>query len=183
MELMEAIKSRRSVRRFTNKDVEDEKLKEIFEAARWAPSWANTQCWEFIVVKNNETKKKISETLRPGNPATNAVASAPVVIVACGRKRLAGFYGESAMTDKGDWLMFDVALAIQNMCLAIHNLGLGTVIVGAFNSKKVAEILNVPENVDVVAILPVGYPEKVPKTPPRKNVEDFVFYESYGKKG
>lgn len=181
MELMEVIKGRRSIRSFTNQLVEDEKLREILEAARWAPSWANTQCWEFIVVKDSEVKKKLSETLTPRNPATNAVASAPVVIVACGRKGLAGFYKGNAVTDKGDWLMFDVALAIQNMCLTIHNLGLGTVIIGAFNAKKAAEILGVPENVEVVAILPVGYPEKTPNPPPRKNVEEFVYYESYGK--
>jgi len=182
MELMEAIKGRRSIRSFKEQNIEDEKLKEIFEAARWAPSWANTQCWEFIVVKNPETKKKLSETLTPNNPATKAVASAPVVIVACGRKGVAGFYKGNAVTDKGDWLMYDVASAVQNMCLTIHNLGLGTVIVGAFNAKKVAEILEVPENVEVVAILPIGYPEKIPNPPPRRSIEDFVFYESYGKK-
>ncbi len=182
MELMEAIKGRRSIRSFKEQNIEDEKLKEIFEAARWAPSWANTQCWEFIVVKNPETKKKLSETLTPNNPATKAVASAPVVIVACGRKGVAGFYKGNAVTDKGDWLMYDVASAVQNMCLTIHNLGLGTVIVGAFNAKKVAEILEVPENVEVVTILPVGYPEKIPNPPPRRSIEDFVSYESYGKK-
>ena len=183
MELMEVIKGRRSIRKYKSNPVEDWKLKEIFEAARWAPSWANTQCWEFIVVKDSEKKKKLSETLVKGNPAKNAVATAPIVLVACAKKGVSGYgYDGKFLTEKGEWAMFDVALAIQNLTLAAYNLGLGTVQVAAFDTKKVAEILKIPENVEVFELIPLGYPEKIPKPPPRKNIEEFVYYEEYGRK-
>ena len=155
---------------------------EVLEAARWAPSWANTQCWEFIVVRESETKKKLSEALRQGNPATDAVLNAPIVLIACGKKGLSGFY-KGSLTDKGEfWFMFDVALAVQNLTLTAHSLGLGTVNVGAFDAEKVEEILGIPENVRVVEIIPLGYPAHQPKETPRKEVKDFVFYERYGQK-
>jgi nitroreductase len=182
MELMEAIKSRRSIRSYKPDTIEEEKLNQIFEAVRWAPSWANTQCWEFIVVKNPETKKKLSETLSKGNPATDAVKTAPIVLVACAKKGVSGYKRGEPVTSKGDWYMFDMGLAIQNLTLAAHSLGLGTVNIGAFNAEEVAKILGVPENIEVVELIPLGYPEKIPNPPPRKNIEEFVFYEKYGNK-
>ncbi len=180
MELMEAIKGRRSVRSYKSQRVGKERLEKILEAAKWAPSWANTQCWEFIVIKNPETKRRLSETLSKGNSATKAVASAPLVLVACAKKGLAGFYHNRPTTSKGDWYMFDMGLAIQNLTLAAYSLSLGTVNVGNFNAEDAAKILGVPENVVVVELLPLGYPEKTPNPPPRKSVKDFVFYEEYG---
>src|SRR4030043_1056658 len=137
MELMEAIKGRRSIRKYRNGPVPEEALQAVLEAARLAPSWANTQCWRLIVVRDKETKSKLADTLkgvRPGklNPATEAVRSAPVVIAACAERGLSGFRKDESGqnvpgTAKGDWwLMFDVALAMQNMSLAAHALGLGT---------------------------------------------------------
>ena len=182
MELMEAIKKRRSIRTYRIDEVPEELLTKVLEAARWAPSWANTQCWELIVVRDKEIKEKLAETLPPPNPARGALNTAPIIIVACGRKGKAGYYKEMATTVKGDWFMFDVALAMQNLTLAAHSLGLGTVHVGLFDSQKAEEILGVPEGVEVVEMTPLGYPEKEPSAPPRKELKDFVFYERYGKK-
>ena len=182
MDLFEAIMGRRSVRKFTSDPVGDEEVRKILEAARWAPSWANTQCWEFIIVRSPETKKALSETLSRRNPATEAVEKAPVVIVACGRKRVSGYYKGKAVTRKGDWLMFDVALAVQNLCLAAHAMGLGTVIVGAFDGDKASKILAIPENVEIVAIIPLGRPAEKRTAPLRRSVEEFTHYESYGNK-
>ncbi|UCD84451.1 MAG: nitroreductase family protein [Deltaproteobacteria bacterium] len=182
MELMEAIMRRRSIRSYRSDEVSEELLNKILEAARWAPSWANTQCWEFIIVKDKQTKEKLAETLPPPNPARGALSTAPIVIVACGRKGKAGFYKGTVTTVKGDWFMFDVALAMQNLTLAAHSLGLGTVHVGLFDSQKAEEILGVPDEVEVVEMTPLGFPDKESKAPPRKELKDFVFYESYGKK-
>ncbi len=182
MELMEAIKQRRSVRSYRGDEVPEELLNQVLEAARWAPSWANTQCWEFIIIKDKQTKEKLAETLSPANPARGAFGTAPIVIVACGRKGKAGFYKGEATTVKGDWFMFDVALAMQNLVLTAHSLGLGTVHVGLFDSKKAEEILGVPDEVEVVEMTPLGYPEKIPNAPPRKEIKDFVFYDRYGNK-
>ena len=164
MEVLEAIKTRRSIRKYKPVPLNDERLQTVLEAARWAPSWTNTQCWEFIVVKNTETKKKLAETLlMERNPATEAVKNAPIVIVACARLGLSGFYRGEPLTDKGEFFMFDVALALQNLALAAHELGLGTVHVGAFDANAVGGdrhnpvdqagvVRNVPDQRDVAQL-------------------------------
>jgi nitroreductase len=183
MDIIDLVKSRRSVRKFKPDPVPDDVVMKLLEAARWAPSWANTQCWEFVVVKDPKIKAELSETLvPPRNPAKSAVANAPVVIAALGRKGVSGFYRGSAVTNKGDWFMFDVALAVQNLVLEAHALGLGTVIVGALDFEKASKILNVPPNVELVALIPVGYPDESPQAPPRKRLSDMVYRDVYGNK-
>ncbi|KKL19755.1 hypothetical protein LCGC14_2462280, partial [marine sediment metagenome] len=113
----------------------------VLEAARWAPSWANTQCWRFIVVRDSNIKLELASTLGD-NPATDAIGNAPVVIVACAELGKSGYYQGKPATDKGDWYMFDVALAMQNLVLTAHSLGLGTVHVGRFETEKAAGILS-----------------------------------------
>jgi len=190
MDVMQAIKGRRSIRKYRAEPVPEEALQTVLEAARWAPSWANTQCWRLIVVRDKETKSKLADTLkgvRPGrnNPATEAVRNAPVVIAACAERGLSGFYKDESgqsipATDKGDWwLMFDVALAMQNMSLAAHALGLGTVHNGLLDAVEAARILGVPENVIVVELLPLGWPDEEPAARPRKEINEFVFFEKY----
>lgn len=182
MEVFEVIKTRRSVRSYTSEAIPQEEISAVLEAARWAPSWANTQCRRFVVVQNSETKAKLADALTPWNPAYKAVKEAPVVIVACAELGKSGFFQGEPVTDKGDWYMFDVALAMQNIALAAHSLGLGTVHVGAFDAQKVAQILNVPEGAAVVEMTPLGHPAKEGKTPKRKELSELVFRESYGRK-
>ena len=188
MEVFEAIKTRRSIRHYKPAPVTEEQINLILEAARWAPSWRNSQCWRFIVVRDAEVKRKLSETLlyyRPGeNPSTSAVRNAPVVIVACGELKKSGYYEKipNPLTDKGDWYMFDVALATQNMMLAAHSLGLATVPAGLFDAPKAAQILGVPANIAVVMLLPLGYPDEEPEIHQRKELSGLVFYETYGQK-
>jgi nitroreductase len=182
MELMDAIKGRRSIRKYKMDSPSDEDINFILEAAQWAPSWANTQCWQFIIVRDSETKKKLAETLPEKNPARPAFGQAPLIIVACGQKEKAGYFQGNSVTDKGDWLLFDTALSLQNLTLAAYSRGLGTVHVGFFNSRKAEEILKVPSDVAVVELLPLGYPDAEAKAPPRKLIKDFVFFDSYGQK-
>jgi nitroreductase len=190
MDVMQAIKGRRSIRKYRADPVPEEALQTVLEAARWAPSWSNTQCWRLIVVRDKETKSKLAGTLkgiRPGraNPATEAVRNAPIVIAACAERGLSGFYKDESgqsipATDKGDWwLMFDMALAMQNMSLAAHALGLGTVHNGLLDAAEAARILGVPENVIVVELLPLGWPDEEPAARPRKEINEFVFFEKY----
>lgn len=180
MDLLEVIRSRRSVRKLKPDPVPDELITKILEAARWAPSWANTQCWEFVVVKDPDIKAKLAEALvPPRNPAKQAVATAPVVIAALGRRGVSGFYKGKPVTSKGDWFMFDVALAVQNMVLEAHALGLGTVIVGAIDFEKASKVLGLPSGVELVVLIPVGYPAEVPRAPPRKEVSEFTHFDRY----
>lgn len=180
MDVMDGIKGRRSIRRYKPDPVPEEILRTLLEAVRWSPSWANTQCWQIIVVKDPKIKSELVTTLNRMNPALSSMTVAPIVLVLCGKRGISGFYNSQATTVKGDWLMFDTGLAMQNLCLAAHSLGLGTVIIGLFDHKKVAEILGVPQNVEVVAMTPLGYPASEGRAPKRKEPSEFVFYDKYG---
>jgi nitroreductase len=190
MELFDAINKRRSIRKFKTDPVEDEKVEKVLEAARQAPSWANTQCWRFIVVRDVDTIHHLADTGfgvggSAPNRATEAMRVAPVTIVACAELGKAGCtYKEprQTVTDKGDWFMFDVALAMQNMVLAATALGLGTVYIGAFDSVAAEKVLGVPEGYKVVSMTPLGYPDEDPKPRPRKEFDDIVFKDKFGAK-
>ncbi len=183
MELLEAIRTRRTVRNLKSDPISDEQLNTILEAIRWTPSWANTQPWEVIVVKDQTLKERLDETLPKGNPAHKAMINAPVVLVLCGIKGKSGFYRGEVSTDKGDWFMFDVGAATYSASLAAHELGLGSVIVGLFDAPKAEKILGVPEDRAVVVMLPVGIPEKIPSAPKKKELSEFVYENTYGHKG
>ena len=190
MDVIEAIKGRRSIRKFRDEPVSDEALQTVLEAARWAPSWSNTQCWRLVVVRDKETRSKLADTLkgikagRP-NPSDETVRAAPIVIAACAEIGLTGRHrdesGEKKLaTDKGEmWYMFDLALAMQNMSLAAYSLGLGTVHIGLLDAAEAAKILGVPDNVVVVELIPLGWPDEEPAAPSRKEINEFVFFEKY----
>jgi nitroreductase len=179
MDLMDAIKGRRSIRKYKPDPVSEETLQKIMEAVRWSPSWANTQCWEVIIVRDPNMKSALANTLTKTNPSLSSMTEAPIVLVLCGRKGVSGFKKGEATTVKGDWLMFDTGIAMQNLCLTAHALGLGTVVVGNFDHKKVEEILGVPQNAEVVAMTPLGYPAAEGSAPKKKEPSEFVFYEKY----
>ncbi len=193
MELFEAIKSRRSIRRYTDAPVDEIKIEAILEAGRWAPSWSNTQCWRFIVVRNPEIKTKLAETLikfkRPDgemdNRAISIIKTVPVVIVVCAKTGTSGTAPGTGsgefFTDKGDWFMFDTALAVQNMVLAAHALGLGTVILGTFDAAKAEKLLVIPEGYRAVTMFPVGVPAQEGKAPPRKELTEIAFKDKWSK--
>jgi nitroreductase len=179
MDLMEAIRGRRSIRKYKPDPVPEEAFRTLMEAVRWAPSWANTQCWELIVVKDPKMKSELATALPKTNPALSSMVEAPLVIVLCGKKGVAGFKKGEAATVKGDWLMFDTGIAMQTLCLTAHSMGLGTVVVGSFDHKKAEEILGVPQSIEVVAITPLGYPATEGIAPKRKEPAEFVFYDKY----
>jgi nitroreductase len=173
-DLMEIIQGRRSVRNYQDREVPEEVLNKILEALRWSPSWANTQCWEVIVVKDLPTKQKLQATLSPTNPAGKAMVEAPVVLALCGQLQRSGFYKGQATTKFGDWFLFDLGIGCQSICLTAHALGLGTVVVGLFDHNKAKEALGLPEGYELVAMLPLGYPDKIPAAPKRREIGEFV---------
>ena len=173
------LKNRRSVRKFTDDAVSEENIQAVLEAVQWTPSWANTQCWEVIVVKNQGLKETLAEVLPKTNPARKHFTEAPVILVLCGKLGSAGYYKGQVTTKFGDWFMFDLGLAAQNLCLTAHNLGLGTVITGLFDQGKAGEILGVPEGYELVSLIPVGYPAHESKPPKRREINDFTHYDKF----
>lgn len=183
MDTFEAIYNRRSVREYKDTPIPDDVLNKVLDAARWAPSWANTQCTRYVVVKDPATKEKLAGALSVGNPATEAIKHAPVVIVACAVLHRSGFKKGIVCTDRGEWYMFDVGIAMETLALAAHALGIGTVHVGLIpDSKVVDEIIGLPEDVVSVEMTPLGYPAVETKVIPRKDLAELVFYEKYGKR-
>ncbi|OGO19144.1 MAG: hypothetical protein A2144_06035 [Chloroflexi bacterium RBG_16_50_9] len=190
MEVLEAIKTRRSIRHYKPDPVSEETIQTVLEAARWAPSWKNTQCWRFVVVRDSPIKAELANSCIKSkrddtlveNPAAKAMRQAPVVIAACAELGKSGLNAGEFATDKGDWYMFDVALAMHNLVLAAHALGLGTVYVGAFDAKKAARILEVPDGFCVMAMTPLGYPDTEHKSriTPRRELPEMVFHDKYG---
>jgi nitroreductase len=191
MDIFEAIKNRRSIRQYKSDPVDDKTIDTVLEAAHWAPSWGNLQCWRFVIVRDAKVKSEIAGTLTRvqidnewvDNAASDSIKQAPVLIVLCAEKSKAGLLADGKpVTDKGEsWFMFDTALAMENLVLAAHALGLGTVIVGSFDSVKVAKILGVPEGCTVVTMTPLGVPNRKGQISPRKNLSEVYYREKYGK--
>jgi len=177
-DLMDIVKGRRSIRKYEDKEVPEELLNQVLDSVKWSPSWANTQCWEVVVVKDPATKEQLQGTLVK-NPATKAMVQAPIVLVLCGKLKSSGYYSDKVTTKFGDWFMFDLGIAAQSICLTAYSLGLGTVIVGLFDHNKSKEILGVPDDYELVSMIPLGYPAKDPEAPKRREISEFTHSEKF----
>jgi len=192
MDIFEVIKNRRSIRQYKSDPLDDATVQKVLEAAHWAPSWGNFQCWQFVVVRDSSTKAQIADTIAKvqvdkewvENAAAAAIKQAPVLIVFCAEKKRSGFNIDGVpLTDKGEfWYLFDVAMAVENLLLAAYAQGLGTVIVGGFDAKEVAKILNVPAEYVVVTMTPLGIPTRQGQVSPRKQLSEVVFKEKFAQK-
>ena len=169
MDVLTAIKERRSIRKYSAKPVEEQKLQKVLEAARLSPSARNQQEWKFIVVKDSETRKRLTEE------AINQpfVGEAPIILVCCGTET------ESIMRCGQPRYTVDLSIATAYMILAAYEQGLGTCWLGSFDENKVKEILNIPEDVRVVSITPLGYPDESPAPKPRKELDEIISYDKY----
>mgnify|MGYP001305501162 FL=1 len=169
MDVFSAIQGRRSIRSYSSKPIEPEKLNKVLEAARLSPSASNNQGWKFIVVTEEETRKKIVEAA--GNQ--KFIGQAPVVIVACGTDP------DKVMKCGQYRYTLDISIAVSYIMLEAYEQGLGTCWIGHFDESEVKKILNIPDNVRVVALTPLGYPAENPNPRPRKSLQDIVCYEKY----
>jgi nitroreductase len=172
---MDIFRNRRSIRKYQDLPVEDEKLQAVLEAACLAPSWANQQCWTFIVVKDRARRQEISSILG-NNPSARAVATAPVLIVACANP------AHSGHANGQDYYMLDIGISFQQLCLEAYNQGLGTVWIGWFDEEKIRAVLEVPEKIRIVALTPLGYPAVQPDFPGRRPLEESVYLEKWGRR-
>jgi nitroreductase len=181
MDLSKVIKDRRSIRRYKKDPIADEVILECIEAARLAPSWTNTQESRYIVIKNPGIKEALAGTLTSFNPARQALLDAPCVVCLVSQRNVAGMKKGEAVTDKGDWFMFDGGIAMEHLVLTAWSLDLGTVHIGAFDSKKAEEILAVPEGFSVVSMTPLGYFEEHPDPRPRKGLDEILYLDQFGR--
>lgn len=177
MNAIEMLKERRSVRKFKDQEVSKETLEKIVELASFAPSWKNTQTARYIAVVDADMKQKIIDDGVMGFEGNKrTIANAPVLIVQTTVDERAGYERDGSFsTTKGThWQSYDAGIAGQTFCLAAHEEGLATVIMGIFDEEKVIEIVGVPEGQSVSALIALGYPDEEPKMPPRKSVEDLL---------
>lgn len=164
--VLDAIRSRRSVRKYRDESLNDEDLRAILEAGRWAPSGLNNQPWRFAVVRDAKVKDEIAEQTRYGE----IIRGAPVII--------AVFMDNEVSYDRVKDCQ-SIGACLQNMWLAVHALGLGGVWIGEIlkNKDKVADILTAPETYELMAILAVGYPQHRKQKSHRKSVSELIFKE------
>jgi nitroreductase len=170
MDVMEAIKLRKSIRSYQDKPVEEEKLRSILEAGRLAPSASNRQEWKYVVVKDKETRQKLARAAGD----QSFVAEAPVLIACCAET------DNHVMRCGQLCYPIDLAISVDHMTLKAVEEGLGTCWVGAFNEKEVKKILGIPERIRVVELLPLGYPASLaPEEKIRKSLNEIVMSEKW----
>ncbi len=178
MTAKECIKGRRSIRKFTNQPIDHALLEEIVETVSHVPSWKHTQIVRYIAVEGT-MKDKIADECTSDYPNNGAIIKgAPMLIVVTVIKNRCGFERDGSFsTHRGDsWQMFDAGIASQTFCLAAHEHGIGSVIEGIFDDRKAGELLGVPEDREVVALIPIGYPDEEPAALKRKTVTDLLTY-------
>lgn len=169
MSILEAVKKRRSIREFEKKEISVSLINKLIDALIWAPSAGNLQSRKFYFVQDEKIKKGIAKA------ALNQtfIAEAPLVVVGCTDNSIASRYGERGMYL---YSVQDVACSIMGMMLVVHENGLGSVWVGAFNEEGVSNLLKMPRNLRPVAIVPIGYPLRVPSPPGRVSREEAVVF-------
>jgi nitroreductase len=172
MDVLEAIRTRRSIRKYKPIPIPEEKILTVLKAARLAPSAKNLQPWKFIIVRNEELKHKLIHACNN----QKFIAEAPVVIVAC------ALIDEAFGTMGGYMSSYsvDLAIAVDHLTLAAVAEGLGTCWIGSFSEEKVKSVLGIPPDVRVVALTPLGFPDEKPEPPGRKPLEDIICYDRYG---
>lgn len=146
-------------------------MKEVLSAARLAPSANNAQPWKFVIVRDEELKRKLVQACA----GQKFIAEAPIVIVGCG-------FPDDAYATAGGYMnsfVMDVTIAMDHLILAATSLGLGTCWIAAFKEEKVKEILGIPPDVRVVALTPLGYPDEVPAKTSRKDLAELICYDRF----
>jgi len=168
MDILELIKTRRSIRKYKLDPIPEEEINKILEAGRWAPSASNRQPWSFIVLRSEETKRKLAETLTWGGFLSQAPLGIAVVI----NPRASNHPVE------------DGAAATQNMLLEAHSLGLGACWIGAYgsvNEESAKDILNVPDDKRLLSVIVIGRPAESPQSTRRK-LDEITFSDRYGRR-
>ena len=171
MSVLDAIKKRSSIRNYKGDSIPEDLLLRVLEAVRLAPSAKNLQPWKFIIVKDKYLKEKLAEAASD----QYFIAQAPIIVVGCG-------FPDDCYTRMGRYMKswpVDVTIALEHLILEAQEEGLGTCWIGAFDEEKVKSILNIPGNVKVLAMTPLGYPNEKPSFGGRKKLDEIISYDSF----
>lgn len=177
MTVKECILGRRSIRKFSDKAVDDAVLREIVEEASYAPSWKHTQITRYIAIKDPVLKDKIADeatTIWRGNG--DIIRQAPVLTAVTVIKGRSGYERDGSFSTirEDRWQFYDAGVASQTYCLAAYEHGLGTVILGLFDIDTLSGLIELPEDRELIALIPTGYPAEEPVAPKRKSVDDLL---------
>lgn len=179
MTAKECITGRRSIRKFQDKPVPHDVLEQIVSVAAYAPSWKNTQVTRYIALEG-ALKDQIAAECTAAYPANGSyMEQAPMVIAVTVLKNRSGYErdGSFSTPKKDKWQIYDAGIASEAFCLAAHEQGLGTVILGIFDEARAAALLELPEDRELVTFIPIGYPAEEPAAPRRKTMEDLLSYK------
>ena len=180
METIQAIRSRRSIRKYQSKPVPHEVIEQIVADAAYAPSWKNTQIARYIVVTDKEKKDKLADNCMLGFAYNQKTThGAPALVVLTMIKERSGYERDGSFSTPlaTHWQSFDAGIAAQTFCLSAHALGLGTVIMGIYDPAEVAKVVKIPEGQEVAALIALGHPAQDPQAPARKDVDTLLRFE------
>lgn len=177
--IMKEIEERRAIRSYLAQPVEDEKLRHVVTSARLAPTWGNRQCWKMIVVRDQAKREDLGRACNVvgadyyPNRVGESFGTAPVVLVICADPTKSGrMFGQ-------DYYLVDVGIVMDHVMLAAREVGLGTCCIGIIDEPKVKDLLNIPPDIRVVAMTPLGYPDNWPNARPRKELSEMISIEEW----
>lgn len=179
MTATECITGRRSIRKFQDKPVPHDVLEQIIGTAAYAPSWKNTQITRYIAIEGELKARIAADCVDSFPPNGKIIENAPMLIAVTVIKNRCGYERDGSFTTsrRDTWQMFDAGIASEAFCLAAYEQGVGSVILGIFDDAKAASYLELPEDRELVALIPIGYPAEEPAAPKRKTVGDLLSYK------
>ena len=179
MTAKECILGRRSIRKFKPDAIDNSILEEIVSESSYAPSWKHSQITRYIAVTGELKDKIAAEACTEWQPNAAIINSAPVLMVITILKNRSGFErdGSYSTPRKEGWQMYDAGVASQTFCLSAYDKGIGSVIMGIFDQEKIEALLELPEDRELVALIPIGYPDEEPVAPKRKPVDDLLSFK------
>ena len=177
MNVTECIKTRRSIRRYKPEPVDHSLIDSIVSMASYSPSWKNTQITRYTAIEDSSLLNEIADKYTP-DYNSKIIRQAPMLMAVTFIKGRSGFERDGSYSTKkgGSWQMFDVGAACQTFCLAAKEKGLGTVIMGIFDEDGISELLHIPEEQELAALIAIGWPDIDPDAPKRKTTEELLQY-------
>ena len=177
MNVTECIKTRRSIRRYKPEAVDHSLIDSIVSMASYSPSWKNTQITRYTAIEDSSLLNEIADKYTP-DYNSKIIRQAPMLMAVTFIKGRSGFERDGSYSTKkgGSWQMFDVGAACQTFCLAAKEKGLGTVIMGIFDEDGISELLHIPAEQELAALIAIGWPDIDPDAPKRKSTEELLQY-------